>query len=121
VKSILFSILFFASLHVCFSQVNTDSLRLPAKRINKTIHQMDSANSRLTAGMDGQQLLGDSTMRASYQKVDSILRSGVSRLGDFPSQRSLPLRGLRVYLYSTLFLTIAFIVKSMSFLFSALF
>ncbi len=33
---------------------------------------MDSANSRLTAGLDGLQLPGDSTMRASYHKVDSI-------------------------------------------------
>jgi hypothetical protein len=72
VKSILVSILFFACLHVGFSQVNTDSLRLPTKRINKTIHQVDSANSRLTAGLDALQLPGDSTMRASYHKVDSI-------------------------------------------------
>ncbi|MCA4897900.1 MAG: hypothetical protein IM631_09630 [Cytophagales bacterium] len=71
-KSLLLSIFFFACLHIGFSQVNTDSLRLRAKRINNAIHQKDSANNRLTAVLDGLQLPGDSTMRASYHKVDSI-------------------------------------------------
>jgi hypothetical protein len=72
VKSALLSVLFFVSLHVGFSQVNTDSLRLPAKRINNTIDQIDSANNRLNARLDSLQLPGDSTIRASYHKVDSI-------------------------------------------------
>ena len=33
---------------------------------------MDSTNNKITAGLDGLQLSGDSTMRASYHKVDSI-------------------------------------------------
>jgi hypothetical protein len=72
VKNILLPILFFACLHAGFSQVNTDSLRLPTKRINNTIDQVDSANNSLNARLDSLQLPGDSTMRASYNKVDSI-------------------------------------------------
>jgi hypothetical protein len=55
-----------------FSQVNTDSLRLPTKRVNKATLQLDSANDKLSANLDSLQLPGDSTVRASYHKVDSI-------------------------------------------------
>lgn len=71
-KSLLLSIFFLSSLHAGFSQSIFNSLRLPTKRINNATFQVDSANNRLSTKLDSLQLPGDSTMRASYHKVDSI-------------------------------------------------
>jgi hypothetical protein len=72
VKSLLVSIFFLSALHAGFSQSIFDSLRLPTKRINSATLQIDSANDKLSTKLDSLQLPGDSTLRSSYQKVDSI-------------------------------------------------
>jgi hypothetical protein len=81
VKSFLFSIAFLATVHVGFSQVIPDSLRLPTKDVDRKINQFDSTTNRFQARVDSIKLPGDSTLRASYKKVDSI-RSGFQSKAD---------------------------------------
>ncbi len=80
-KFTLVSIVFFASLQIGFSQAITDSLRLPIKDVTNKISQIDSANNKLQAKIGNPKLPGDSTVRASYLKVDSI-RSGFQSKAD---------------------------------------
>ncbi|MCA6410231.1 MAG: hypothetical protein IM575_14000 [Cytophagales bacterium] len=72
VKSALLSIFILLSYQAGFSQSINDSLRLPTKRIDNITIQLDSANGKLSAKLDSLQLPGDSTVRASYHKVDSV-------------------------------------------------
>jgi len=81
VKSALLSILILLSYQAGFPQSINDSLRLPTKRIDNITLQLDSANGKLSANLDSLQLPGDSTVRASYLKVDSI-RSGFQLKAD---------------------------------------
>ena len=71
-KSALLSIFILLSYQAGFSQSINDSLRLPTKRIDNITIQLDSANGKLSAKLDSLQLPGDSTVRASYHKVDSV-------------------------------------------------
>ncbi len=80
-KSALLSILILLSYQAGFPQSINDSLRLPTKRIDNITLQLDSANGKLSANLDSLQLPGDSTVRASYLKVDSI-RSGFQLKAD---------------------------------------
>ncbi|MFN7881733.1 MAG: hypothetical protein ACK5PF_01770 [bacterium] len=93
-KSVLFSIFILLSYQAGLSQSINDSLRLPTKRIDNMTLQLDSATDKLSANLDSLQLPGDSTMRASYQKVDSIRSNFQSKADSLQSAYQKPINQL---------------------------
>jgi hypothetical protein len=75
VKTLFFLTLFLSSVATGFSQVQIDSLKLPAKKANGTINKIDSATNQYQSKIDSLKLPSDSTARIAYHKADSI-RSG---------------------------------------------
>jgi hypothetical protein len=91
------------------------SLRQPVKKFVDLIGFRDHGLRNEVDQIE--KLIGDRRVITdiNLSRVDRFIANHANDVECFPSQRSLPPRGLRVYLYSTFFLTIAFIVKSMSF------
>jgi hypothetical protein len=91
VKSTLVLLFFLASMQFGFSQVANDGLHLPRKRIDNITLQLDSANTKLSTKLDSLQLPGDSTMLASYHKVDSIRSNFQSKADSLQSVYQKPI------------------------------
>ncbi len=71
-KRALLLTFFLSTLGFAFAQVQIDSLKLPTKKVDNTINQIDSANNKLQSKIDRLKLPGDSTARSAYHKADSI-------------------------------------------------